>query len=498
MLSHIPPLAGNWPLTTTLCLRLFNLLTESDEAPSAVDAAKSLMCLPRLSVSNDQTRDEVLHHMRFSIEYLRRLRVLSETGQTTVLFGVISHLYYEEPGNLAFAELIREGVIHTLCSKFRSNQKETEKNIVHLVATLFARRSLPNFAKSPEVLEGLRKSSPSMIVLPPLPEYILRVLDRHNEQTLHIFSAYAITYAVKHLVAVSDDVLPLSGHKIGQEVDLARGLVGKALEENCVKDCVARSVSDAHLNLLLRLKNSMFSPPTIQLFVANSGKDDVFQSIPELCRSARAGLHLNAHNVPSFGYAEPTNAYALDFWQHETVRPLVEANGFRQSRIWFELQNFTMILSTLLEGLRAILVDQAAAKQKGANAGTPEDQTKARDDILDHLPDWEDKVEDGNGDKDKDKNRAERQKDKGKGKDEYWDEDESEADEEESEEGGRNEGGDKDESEDEDEDNEQDDLLELLRISSRPVGVPEEDWVVYEAFQSVTKKFHEKWHKICA
>lgn len=45
---------------------------------------------------------------------------------------------------------------------------------------------------------------------------------------------------------------------------------------------------------------------------------------------------------------------------------------------------------------------------------------------------------------------------------------------------------------------EEEEIPELPTLVPRPVGVPEEDWVVYEAFQSVTNQFNEKWRKMWA
>lgn len=242
MLSRIPPLTGNWPLTTTLCLRLFNLLTGSGHAPSAVSAIDSFMRLPRLSVSSDQGRDEVLHHMRFSIDYLRRSGLLTSNGYTTALFPIVGHLYYEEPGNLAFVALVRSGVLHKLCSSFRQNQYETEKNIVHLVATLFARRPLPYSVASEEVLKERRKATPSQIKLPPLPQYVLDVLEEHNQKTLQVFSAYATTYAGQHLQNVPDDALPLSKRRFGDPVESIGGIFPSKIHQTAIRNRLARSV----------------------------------------------------------------------------------------------------------------------------------------------------------------------------------------------------------------------------------------------------------------
>ncbi|CAE6542924.1 unnamed protein product [Rhizoctonia solani] len=437
MLSRLPPLTGNWPLTTTLCLRLFNLLTGSDEAYAAVTAIDSFMRLPRLSLSSDQTRNEVLHHMRFSIEYLRRLRLLSGDGRVTALFGAVGHLYYEEPGNLVFASLVRSGIIHRLCSKYRTNQRETEANIIHLVATLFARLPLPYFASSQHVLKRLRSSLPSLIQLPPLPTYIQRAMQQYNAETLEIFGTYAITYAHQHLKKTPDNVLPLSRHEIEASVAVTEGKLGHTLKEYSFKYLAARSA-----------------------FVANSGHNDSFKSVAELCRSTRSGLSLNSHNVPSFDYEAPVNAYALDYWQHESVRPLIEANGLRKGEIWFVLQNFSMALATILASLRVLLIDRVADP-------TPEPEQEAKPRL----------------------------------KSANWDEEMSGEEEDESKTqvpNPKKETGMEDEGDDKEEARAERELLDGLEITSRPADVPEEDWVVYEAFQSVTNEFYEKWKKMWA
>ncbi|KAF8601954.1 P-loop containing nucleoside triphosphate hydrolase protein [Ceratobasidium sp. AG-I] len=409
MLSRIPPLTGNWPLTTTLCLRLFNLLTGSHHAPSAVSAIDSFLRLPRLSVSSDQSRAEVLHHMRFSIDYLRRSRLLTDDGRTTALFPIVGQLYFEEPGNLAFAALVRAGVLHELCSKYRENQPDTERGIVHLVATLFARRPLPYSIVSDEVLETRRKSSPSRIKLAPLPPHVVGVLEQHNQEVLRVFSAYAVTYATQYLSNTPDNVLPLSKHGIGLPSKLSGNEFVPFINQATITSRSARSC-----------------------FVSNSGLDDTFSSIDDLTRSARSGLHLNGHSIPSFDYAAPVNAYALDYWMHESVRPLVDANGLRRGDVWFALQNFSLTLATLVTSLKTLLIDGAVEESK-------EEMENG---------------EVGEGD---------------------WD---------------AAQGTDKD-----DEDRE---FPELPTLDSRPSGVPDDDWMVYEAFQSVAIQFNEKWRKMWA
>jgi ATP-dependent RNA helicase DDX60 len=80
-----------------MTLRLLNLLVGSNDAPVAVHAIRSLLTLPQISVSSESGRDQILHHLRFSIDYLRRAKLLDAQGVPLNLYGIAAHLYYTEP-----------------------------------------------------------------------------------------------------------------------------------------------------------------------------------------------------------------------------------------------------------------------------------------------------------------------------------------------------------------------------------------------------------------
>ncbi|KAI0310817.1 hypothetical protein OF83DRAFT_1153629, partial [Amylostereum chailletii] len=99
VLSKLPRLAGTFPLSSTLSLRLFNLLHGSENAPYAKNAVQSILRLPHISFGSDIGREQLLYHLRFSIEYLRRAGLLDKDGRPINLFGIASHLYHTEPSN---------------------------------------------------------------------------------------------------------------------------------------------------------------------------------------------------------------------------------------------------------------------------------------------------------------------------------------------------------------------------------------------------------------
>lgn len=92
VLSRLPPISGQFPLSTTLCLRLFNLLAGSQNAEYAVAAVSAIFSLPQVSIGSETGQHELLHHLRFSIDYLRRAQLLSSDGQPLNLAGIVTHV----------------------------------------------------------------------------------------------------------------------------------------------------------------------------------------------------------------------------------------------------------------------------------------------------------------------------------------------------------------------------------------------------------------------
>ena len=68
-------------MTTMLVLRLHNLLHGSNSSPFSVRTVESLLTLPQLTVGNETRQVELLHFIRSSIDYLRRLGLLDSSGR---------------------------------------------------------------------------------------------------------------------------------------------------------------------------------------------------------------------------------------------------------------------------------------------------------------------------------------------------------------------------------------------------------------------------------
>ena len=322
--SRLPDLNGHFPITTTLVLRLFILLNKSDNSAYAVRAINSLLSQPRLYLDGSAFREQVLHHLRFSIEYLRRQRLLSADGSPINFAGLTSHLYYTENSSFALNALIKDGYFHKLCADIDEKTSSVLRELMVVMAHLFGRR--PCREADEEYLEKVKKSS-SKVFLERLPPAASKILSQHNRVTLEVFTTYVETFVQQH---ISDDdcKLPLTGLAFGGDKD---------------------SEEVPELSAL---------PPTKvrSAFVALSGHGDRFDTVSDLCNTARGGVFLEQAVIPHLDVypdesSTPFNAYLYDFYMHGDVDTLERANRIRKGDIWFLLNDFSMVLATITTSL---------------------------------------------------------------------------------------------------------------------------------------------------
>jgi len=324
--SRLPDLNGHFPITTTLVLRLFTLLHSSENAPFAVRCVNSLLSQPRLYLGGEDAKMTVLHHLRFSIEYLRRQHLLDAQGVPLNFAGAVSHLYFTENSSFAFHALLKDGYFHELCAKIDTNKEVVLRELMLTMSHLFGRVHCRQADE--EYVQEVVKKSPSIVFLPPMPDHAANVLRKHNKTTLDIFTAYVRTFVDQH-IQEPDNALPLTDVTVGG--DASKSAKGQP------KNVKARSS-----------------------FVALSGYDDKFESIHDLCSTSRSGVFLEEAVVPHISlYPEdsdlPLNAYLYDFFNHGDVNALIKANKIRRGDVWFVLNDLSMILATITTSLSNFL-----------------------------------------------------------------------------------------------------------------------------------------------
>ncbi|TQS38013.1 hypothetical protein Golomagni_01491 [Golovinomyces magnicellulatus] len=356
--SRLPELTGHFPLTTSLFLRLFVLLNESENSKYAEKLLNSLLTQPRLYLNGNSFKEQVLHHLRFSIEYLQINGLLGPAGEPINFASAVTRLYYSENSIFAFNALLRGNYFQDLCVDFEQNPKRVLLEMMLTLSHLFGRLTCKTIEDQTEV-EKIKRS-PSTVFLSPMPEKALNILQNQNEITLKTFARYVKSFAAKNI------------HRDENHLPLTRITVGPVLKVQSEKESDVNS-SRFYINEKKAEKNdtstnflpSLITPKARSVFFALSGHGDDFESIHDLCSSTREGIYLEPSVVPHLVIHPqesnvPLNSYLLDFFNHGAIEPLVLANGLKREDIWFLLHDFSIVLETINTSLAIYLgIDNA-------------------------------------------------------------------------------------------------------------------------------------------
>ncbi|TQW11334.1 DEAD/DEAH box helicase [Cordyceps javanica] len=327
MSSRLPDLSGHFPLSTTLVVRLLGLMHHTKNSEYATNAIKSILSLSRLYLGGPSDQMAIKHHLRFSIEYLRRQRLLSEGGAPLNFAGLVGHLYHTENAVFAFHSLLKEGFFHRVCKAIDRNPEAVLLKLVLVLSHLFCRIPLA-------IHDGLISEiqSPSVIKLPRLPDEAACILEQHNQETLDIFRLYVSTFIKQHLAQIPDTKLPFTGYEVN---------TGQRLG------------SDSQFMVTHLPPTKLRSP-----FAALSGFTDEFSTIRELCATVRSNVFLEESAVPYIRIypadtgGKPWNAYIYDFFKHGDLTALVRDNKIKRGDVWFHLKDFSLVLATIVTSLQ--------------------------------------------------------------------------------------------------------------------------------------------------
>lgn len=326
MSSRLPDLRGQFPISTSLILRLFGLLHGTKNSPYAKDTVRSLLSQTHLYLGGPESASSIKHHLRFSIEYLRRQYLLSDKGIPLNFSGLVGHLYFTENSVFAFHSLLKGGYFHKLCQGIDKNPDKVMQEMMLVLSHLFNR--IPT--KKTEAFAEAIDRSISMVFLPELPKTAETMLLEHNAETLDIFKNYVHSYINHNLEDQPDDTLPFTHTAV-----------------NADKTSLG--------NVLSGSQTTIRSP-----FVALSGFTDEFTSIHDLCNSVRGGVFLEESAIPCMPiWPQETsvelNAYLLDFWKVGSLKVLVDENRIKAGEVWFLLKDFSLTLASIVASLQNAL-----------------------------------------------------------------------------------------------------------------------------------------------
>ncbi|CAH0053142.1 unnamed protein product [Clonostachys solani] len=331
MSSRLPDLRGQFCISTSLILRLFGLLHGTDNGDFAVGSMNALLSQTRIFAGGPEAKGAVKHHLRFSIDYLRRHHLLSATGSPLNFAGLIGHLYFTENSVFAFHSLLKGGYFHNLCARIDTNREEVMLEMMLVLSHLFNRIPVK---RTDTFVKSLHRSS-SVVFLPRLPASAEKLLLEHNAETLNIFRGYVSSYISHNLADQPDCTLPFSGRAVGGANAPRQPVFAPGKPPAAIR-----------------------SP-----FVALSGFDDTFKSIHDLCSTVRGGVFLEESAIPYIPVwpretSTEYNAYLYDYYKHASMSVLVRDNRIKDGDVWFLLKDFSLTLAAIVSSLEGLAGSQ--------------------------------------------------------------------------------------------------------------------------------------------
>ncbi len=344
--SKLPDINGHFPLTTVFVLRLLTLLHGTNNAKYAMEMVDALLSKPRLFAGGVEFKQQVLHHVRFSIEYLRSQGLLNADGHPVGFSSCVSHLYFVENSSLAFHALLKDGYFHDIAQRVLIDEEGTLKKLMLVMSNLFGRRPLRTVETEED--EEFIKKSVSLVILPEMPKEAGSLLQEHNKQTLQTYRTYVSTFVEQHCIE-PDMTLPFTNTKISPT-----------------------AIDDASPCL----PNACPAPKMRSPFAALSGLNDDFTSISDLCDTVRGGVFLEKAVIPYLEMGDeldtPLNAYLYDFYNHGSVKALLEANRIPRGDLWFLLKDFSLVLASIVTAIENFINPKHTGDMDLANDGEDE------------------------------------------------------------------------------------------------------------------------------
>uniref|UniRef100_A0A8C5XE53 DExD/H-box helicase 60 n=1 Tax=Microcebus murinus TaxID=30608 RepID=A0A8C5XE53_MICMU len=334
--SNVPELRGQFPLSTTLILRLMLLASKGDDPEDAQAKVLSVLKHSLLSFKQPRVLDMLKLYFLFSLQFLMKEGYLDQKGHPMGFAGLVSHLHYHEPSNLVFVSFLVKGLFHNLCQPAREGSKRFSEDVMEtlalVLAHLFGRRHLP-----PKFQDAAVKFYQSKVFLDDLPEDFHDALGEYNRNVTKDFASFLLV--VSKLADMKQECqLPLS--KINftgadcADSELVPHLMSCGKGRRAISPFVCLSgISDEDL-----LEPGTPDHVTLHTIGVNGIR------APVLC----------AERFDGRGRRMPLNAYALDFYKHGSLVGLVQDNGMNEGEAYNLLKDFALTIKAISVSLHEL------------------------------------------------------------------------------------------------------------------------------------------------
>ena len=120
--ADISKLEGQFPVNCTIVLRLLLLAANSADDDDAHMKAMTVLSHPFITHQSPSLQNQLRYYFLFVTDFLIRQAIIDENGIPLGFSGLISHIHYHEPGNIAFVNLLKKGVFHPFCKPSRASE----------------------------------------------------------------------------------------------------------------------------------------------------------------------------------------------------------------------------------------------------------------------------------------------------------------------------------------------------------------------------------------
>ncbi|XP_070552614.1 probable ATP-dependent RNA helicase DDX60 isoform X2 [Ptychodera flava] len=337
IMSSVPHLKGNFPISLSLVLRLLLLTSQSDLGSDAEHKALCLLKHPFLRYDKPQMDSQFKHYFLFSVEYLIRMGLLDTNCMPQGFAALAARLHYHQPAVYVFLSFLKGHAFHSFFNRRNEAYSDEEmRKLVLVLANLFGRKPILGSRRMAYLKEG---RSSSMVVLEKLPVEFENILMEHNQKAEKTFRLYIenVTNEMYHRALQAK--LPLS--------NLDFPSTNHADETNDA--CLPRIVSD--------LKQTRNEVKAVSIFSALSGLHDPLLNASDVAYVQRLPqeIYMEIGHVPILPHRPvdrrnrtmDLNAYALDFFKHGSSKIIMKENGLESGEVFDSLKDFLLTIKAI-------------------------------------------------------------------------------------------------------------------------------------------------------
>ncbi|GMS88551.1 hypothetical protein PENTCL1PPCAC_10726, partial [Pristionchus entomophagus] len=312
--ASLSNLQGNPPFTTSFLLRLLAYVHHdvvvSDEKGNPINTiekraesaltllTQSFSLFTRTQATDGSLQKQLRLFVAFSVQLLRHLQLIDRKGRAKGMWQLVVNVK-EAPGNLILVHLLHNGVFHSYCKKYSG--EELKRKMLILLANLFNRVRLPPSFR-PDDKGSYPSGTNAAVFLDAVPKDVRKHIDDYNDIVLSLFRQF--TKGAAPNGRLMDDRFAVSGAK---------------------EDSI-----------------SLFPQYLVSPLYEGHSADISF--LPTL----------NLDEVDHRGRKVHYNAFAYDFWVHESRSMIWTVNRIPSGSMWVLISDFTSMLSHFSEALQAM------------------------------------------------------------------------------------------------------------------------------------------------